>query len=296
MDEPMHPLLILAVAAAPPPQGGDVGQAVAASEFSIPFELNQGHIFVSAYVNGRGPYRFGFDTGASGIGRADSRLACELSLPHAGQAANSDGVVVSTADVVSVESLRLGALEKRNVTLIARDYNKGRAPDAAPLMGIIARDFFADRLVTIDYPKRTIRFSTGSLRADEEGVFAWSGSLTVPVCFAAGCFPGKLDTGSSRSLVIPKNLLPKIAASEPTLVGKAARTNSSATLYEIQLKEPVRIGGVTAVAQKALYAEPSDSVIDVGSDFLKDYVLTVDQAHRLVRLTMPDAIPAPARP
>jgi hypothetical protein len=295
MDEPMHPLLILALAAAPAPQGADIGRA-GASEFSIPFELDHGHIFVSAYVNGRGPYRFGFDTGASGIGRADARLTAELSLPQVSATENSDGVIVSTADVVSVESLRLGALEKKNVRLISRDYNKGRDPKAPPLMGIIARDFFADRLVTIDYPKRRISFGTGALRADDEGVFAYSGGLAVPVCFAAGCFPGKLDTGSSRSLVIPKDVLPKIAATEAVLIGKGARTNSTAALYEVQLKEPVRIGGVTAVAQRALYAEPSDSVINIGSDFLKDYVLTIDQRHHLVRLTMPDTNETSVRP
>jgi hypothetical protein len=230
----MHPFLILALAAAPL-QGGDGLHAAASAEFSIPFELDHGHIFVTAYVNGRGPYRFGFDTGASGIGRADARLTTELSLPQVAQTANSDGVTVAAADVVSVESLRLGALEKRNVTLISRDYNKGRDPGAPALMGIIARDFFADRVVTIDYPKRTITFRTGALRSDEEGVFAYSGSLAVPVCFAAGCFPGKLDTGSSRGIVVPKELLAKISASEPMLVVKAARTNSVATLYEMQL-------------------------------------------------------------
>jgi hypothetical protein len=291
----MHPFLILALAAAPL-QGGEGPHAAANAEFSIPFELDHGHIFVSAYVNGRGPYRFGFDTGASGTGRADARLTAELSLPQVAQTANSDGVTVAAADVVSVESLRLGALEKRNVTLISRDYNKGRDPGAPALMGIIARDFFADRVVTIDYPKRTITFRTGALRSDEEGVFAYSGSLAVPVCFAAGCFPGKLDTGSSRGIVVPKALLAKISASEPVLVGRAARTNSIATLYEMQLKEPVRIGGVTAVAQKVLYADPSDSAINIGSDFLKDYVLTIDQKHRLVRLTMPDTNQAEARP
>jgi predicted aspartyl protease len=271
-------------AATPQPSSPHV---VTEEGFSVPFELDNGHIFVSAFVNGRGPFRFAFDTGASGMGRVDSRLAAALSLPNVNEAANSDGIKVQTADVVAVGSLRLGGLEKRDVQLLSRDYNKGRKPDAQPIMGILARDFFADRLITIDYPRRTIRFAQGALRADDPGVTPYSGSFTIPVCFSAGCYPAKVDTGSNRTLVVPKDLVPKLAASEPVLIGQGKRTNSIATLYEMTLREPVRIAGITATNQRALYAEPSETVIIIGSDFLKDYVLTIDQRHRLLRIGMP---------
>src|SRR4051794_17073592 len=151
----MRALLMLALLGAIAAGRGEAQAQAARPEkpFSIPFELDNGHIFISAYVNGHGPYRFGFDTGASGIGRADNRLRAELGLPLVDQASNSDGIKVATADVVSAASLRVGGLEKRDVKLLARDYNGARIPPAGPLMGIIARDFFADRLVTIDYPK-----------------------------------------------------------------------------------------------------------------------------------------------
>jgi len=254
---------------------------------SIPFELDHGHIFVDAFVNGRGPFRFGFDTGASGMGRADRSLAAALSLPKVDETANSDGAKTATADVVAVESLRLGDLEQRNVQLISRDYNAGRSPGLQPIMGIIARDFFADRLVTIDYPAREITFSRGQLRLGEPGVVAYGASFTVPVCFASGCYPGKIDTGSSRSFVVPKDLVPKLSASEPAAIGQGLRTNGVATLYEMTLNEPVHIAGITATHQKILYAEPSGDTIVIGTEFLKDYVLTIDQQNRLLKISMP---------
>jgi predicted aspartyl protease len=257
------------------------------AEPAVPFELEHGHIFVSAFVNGRGPFRFGFDTGASGIGRVDSSLASALSLPKVDRARNSDGVTVKTADVVAVESLRLGGVEKRNVRLISRDYNGGRPTWLQPIMGIIARDFFADQVVTIDYPAKEITFSRGHLKAGEAGVFAYGASFTVPVCFATGCYPGKIDTGSSRSIVVPKDLVPQLAAGEPTLIGQGLRTNGAATLYEITLNEPVRVGGVTATKQNILYADPSDTVIVIGTEFLKDYVVAIDQANHLLKISMP---------
>jgi hypothetical protein len=257
------------------------------SAFSVPFELNNGHMFVAAYVNGNGPYRFGFDTGASGVGRADSRLVSLLSLPAVGQVANSDGIRTTSTTVVALASLKLGAMEKRNVEVPARDYNPNLNPGRAPMMGIISRDFFADRLVSIDYPSRTITFSENFLRAGQAGVVSYTGSFVVPLCFASGCLNAKIDTGSSRGIVIPKEWVGKVAASEPIKIGEAQRTNGVSTLYEMTLREPVRIATMTATRQKVLYADPSDSTAVIGSDFLKDYVLTVDQRNHLLRIDMP---------
>src|SRR5690606_30108584 len=46
----------------------------------VPFEVVDGRIYVQAEVDGRGPFRFAVDTGASGLGRADSSLVATLGL------------------------------------------------------------------------------------------------------------------------------------------------------------------------------------------------------------------------
>jgi hypothetical protein len=254
--------------------------------FSVPFELDHGHIFIEVTVNGRGPYRFGFDTGASGIGRADASITSELRLPSVGTAETSDGIRTASADEVAVRDLRVGMLDRHDVTLLSRDYNGGRKAGMKPIQGIIARDFFADVLVTINYPARMITFSEGSL-ADSPGAIPYGASLSIPVCFSKNCYPAKIDTGSSRSIVIPKDLAAKIAATTPTAIGQGARTNGVSQLFEMQLLEPVRVGKVTATGQKVLFTVPSDDSINVGSDFLKDYVLTIDQRHHLLRIARP---------
>lgn len=258
----------------------------APAPIEVPFELYKGHIFVNAYVNGTGPYRFGFDTGASGDGRADARLTTALSLPRVGDRENSDGIKTATAEVVSVRTLRLGPIEKRDLQILSRDYSGGRN-DEHSIMGIIGRDFVAGWLITIDYPKRTIHFRKSRLRRGHPGVVEYAAGFTIPVCFRAGCFPGKVDTGSSRSIVVPKDIAPMLAATTPVLIGEAMRTNSAARLYEMSLREPVRISGLTVTGQKVLYADPSDKFINVGSDFLKDYILTIDQARQLLSIRRP---------
>jgi aspartyl protease len=275
-------LIVAAMGAALLPSPPVAQTASAAS--TIPFELYKGHIFVSAYVNGAGPYKFGFDTGASGDGRADAQLTRELSLPKAGRSETSDGITTATADLVVVGSLRLGPIEKRDLELLSRDYNGG-SKDEHSIMGIIGRDFFARWLVTIDYPRRTITFRHGHLSRSNREVVPYGPSFSIPVCFASMCVPGKIDSGSSRSIVVPKDLAAKLSASAPVLVGQVKRTNSTAALYEITLNEPVRVGGINVRAQKLLYTDLSDTAINVGSDFLKDYVLTIDQANRLLRIS-----------
>ena len=254
--------------------------------FSVPFELDHGHIFNGVSVNGRGPNRFGFDTGASGVGRVDASLTSELRLPSDGTAEPNDGIRTASADEVAVQDLRVGMLDRHADTVLSRDYNGGRKTGMKPIQGIIARDFFADVLVTINYPARTITFSEGSL-ADAPGAIPYGASLSIPVCFSKSCYPAKIDTGSSRSIVIPKDLAAKIAATTPTAIGQGARTNGVSQLFEMQLLEPVRVGNVTATGQKVLFTVPSDDSINVGSDFLKDYVLTIDQRHHLLRIARP---------
>ena len=88
-------------------------------------------------------------------------------------------------------------------------------------------------------------------------------------------------------MVLPKDVAAKIQATPPVLIAQVNRTNSVASLYEMTLTEPVRVGAITAAGQKAYYADPSEAVINIGSDFLKDYVLTVDQQNRRLRIAHP---------
>jgi aspartyl protease len=280
--------LSLGVAAFALSSGGEAANVSSADKsFVVPFEFYKGHIYVTAFLDGNGPLRFVVDTGASGIGRADQRLVAALSLRPVGHEQNSDGINSAPILLVSADSLRLGGLEKRHVTLASRDYNGHLKPDEAPVMGIIGRDFFRDRLLTIDYPARTIRFTSGRLRPGDAGVVAYKTDLTIPVCFAIGCFDGRVDSGSGGSLIIPKSIATRLRATAPVPAGSATAANTHFSLYREQLLEAVRISGVTAANQKILYSDPSDKVINIGSDFLKDYVLTIDQRHHLLKISRP---------
>jgi len=82
-------------------------------------------------------------------------------------------------------------------------------------------------------------------------------------------------------------MLGKVEASVPVRIGSGTSANTDFELYEMQLARPVRISGVIATKQTILYSDPSDDTINIGSDFLKDYVLTIDQRHGLLRISKP---------
>jgi predicted aspartyl protease len=257
----------------------------AASNSTVPFELRGARIYVQAYVNGKGPYLFAVDTGASGVGRADRRLVEALGLKNVGEAQNSDGVNTASINVVHVDSLRLGSLEKHDVDLLSRDYNLHLKPGQAPMMGIIGRDFFKDGLLTIDYPARRLSFTGGHLRRGDPGVVAYKGSFSIPVCFRRGCYDGEVDTGSSQGLVLPKRIVGAIGGGAGEHVGAATSANTEYELYRVRVPHTIRISGVTAANQEVIYSVPATDAINIGSDFLKDYVLTIDQRHHLLRIS-----------
>jgi hypothetical protein len=89
------------------------------------------------------------------------------------------------------------------------------------------------------------------------------------------------------SVVLPKSMLAQVRASKPVLVGQGRRTNSVSKLYEMTLVDPLSIGSITATNLKVQYADPSDDEINVGSGFLKDYVLVIDQRHHLLKIGKP---------
>jgi hypothetical protein len=90
------------------------------------------------------------------------------------------------------------------------------------------------------------------------------------------------------ALVLPKSIMPLVAKDKPVESGTVRRANTILKTFDFNLKEPVTVSGITANSLKAAYIEPSDDVINIGSNFLKDYVLSIDQRNKLLRIAKPN--------
>lgn len=249
----------------------------------VPFEVVDGRIYVQARVNGRGPFRFAVDTGASGIGRADASLVAALGLKAQGQAQASDGV--KTADVVTthLDALELDGLSRQDMEVITRDYSSHLAADAA-ISGILARGFFADGLLVIDYPRRTLSFGRrGSLAPGDGNVLHYARPFRVPVSIGTLQTEGNLDTGANVAMVLPRSLYDTVATGPLQPAGRGRLTNTQIETGKAMLHGPFRIGGVSLADVEVRVSDRVPGLL-VGAHALQHFVLMIDQRSNAVAL------------
>lgn len=255
-----------------------------AEEIKIPFELYKSRIYVNAFVNDRGPFRFMVDTGASGIGRADVKLVKDLSIKTTGTTTNSDGITTSTISTVEPESIRLGPLTRRNVELLSRDYNTPPYPDGH-LYGLIGPGFFEDYLLTIDYGKKEIVLTKDSLTGSMANVSSYKDTFSVPVSIGRHEAVVKLDTGSTLEMHLPKVWAEKLGIQDLKEAGKGYKANTVLQLFSAELPVSVKIGGNVISKVNAHFSERAPQ-INLGGAFLERNrcVVSIDQKNHLVRM------------
>lgn len=252
----------------------------------VPFELVDGRIYVEARANGRGPFRFAVDTGASGLARADAKLVSVLQLPAQGKAANSDGVKVADVDTVRFDTLQLGGLGRNGVEAIARDYRSRATPQGA-FDGILAREFFADGLLIVDYPARRLTFSrTRSLVSGDRNTLAYQRAFRVPVSIGTLQAEGNLDTGANVAIVLPKTLYDRLDAGPLQAAGQGQLANGAVETWRTTVPGPLRIGAVALSNVEARVSERYPELL-VGAHALQQSVLLIDQRSRRIALCPP---------
>jgi predicted aspartyl protease len=252
----------------------------------VPFETVDGRIYVQAQVNGRPGFRFAVDTGASGLARADTRLKTALGLKAEGTSGNSDGVQTAQADTVSIDSIVLDGLRRDGIEAITRDY-RAKLSEQASFDGILARGFFADGLLVIDYPGKTLSFSRAlSLTRDQPGVLPYTRAFRVPVRIGDQQVEGNLDTGANVALVLPKSLYERVATGPLSEAGPGQLSNASIATEKATVHGPLRVG---ALVLSDLDARVSDRFPEllVGALALKESVLMIDQRSERVAVCNP---------
>lgn len=248
-----------------------------------PFEVIDGRIYVQATVNGRGPFRFAVDTGASGMGRADSCLVSELGLVVHGQEENSDGVTTSSADVTRLGSLGIDGLVRKDLEVITRDYS-GNKPPAEKFQGIIGREFFDDGLLIIDYPNRVLYFTQSlALSPEHPGVVHYERAFRIPVSIGSLETTGNLDTGANVTFVIPRSMYSEVSDARPQEAGAGTLSNTTIRTGRAVMHGPFRMGGIELSDVEVRVSDRYPEFL-VGAHVLQDMTIMIDQRSRSVAL------------
>jgi hypothetical protein len=261
-------------------------QARADAAVEVPFELINGRIYLHAQVNGQGPYKFAIDTGASDLARSDARLTAALSLDVTGHTETSDGVSTATVNTVHFDSLTLGGQTRENFDVITRDYGSNM-PEAARFDGIIARDFFNDGLLVIDFPAQRLYFTrTSGLSADQAGALSYERAFRVPVTIGELATTGNLDTGASVTLVLPRTVYDQVADGPLEPAGQGRLTNGTIETYRGTLPGPVRFGDASFSNVEVRVSERYPEVL-IGGGLLRDFVVAMDQRSQTAAVCSP---------
>ncbi|MBH1495016.1 clan AA aspartic protease [Stenotrophomonas maltophilia] len=247
----------------------------------VPFDVVDGRIYVEVQVNGSGPYRFAIDTGASGMARADARLVRNLALPADTGTRHSDGVQTAQADTVRINALALGGLRHSDVTALTRDYNARQSKDAA-FDGILARGFFADGVLIIDYPQRRLQFRRDiDLLPAQPDALAYSRAFRIPVTIGTVTTEAQLDTGANVAMVLPTALFRQASGTAVTNGDRLTLSHGDVDGGRARLDVPVLIGGL---ALQGLHVRVSDHYPEavVGAHALQEAVVLIDQRSQQV--------------
>lgn len=206
-----------------------------------------------------------------------------------------------TADVARFKELKVGGATFENFDAVVEDF-KSLESISEKLDLVLARPVFRDVLLTIDYPRRRLILERGALppangrdvlelKRDEDG------ALLIPVTILNEQAWLTLDTGHTGDglLLSRYRLLAMRWASTPVGGGKVA------SFVGEGVSKIGRMDGGAVVGQytfpKPIISVSSDDDHEyLGADFLRHFVMTIDQKNNRVRLSRAttDAIESPA--
>ena len=244
---------------------------------------------ITATVNGRGPYRFGVDTGASGYLRVTPELAAALGLQPVGEAMAGDpsGRNPIRIPVYRVDSLAFGGLTYAGISTTPLTL---RGPSLAGIDGIIGIGFFETMLLTIDYGRLRLSAEPGALPAANgrdvvEISYDRGGLISMPLTIGETVHQVHLDTGNTRfPLFMPEASIAALPTrGEARDIGRARTVSQEVSLRAIDLAAPVRVGAthlpVTAAGFPAV-----GRVGNIGSPALATMAVTIDYPNRRLRI------------
>lgn len=268
---------------------GNISLKAQTNAVELPMKFRDGEPIVEVMVNGKGPFLFAIDTGGQGDLRADTSLVEKLGLKKVGEVIIGDpsGKNNQTADVVGIDSIKLGNLEFRNLEASTRDYN--RRP-GMKVDGILCFELFKNHLLTLDYSAKTVRIEKGSLpQANGKDILNFENPMGIPVIkLGVGnqTIDFHIDSGNSNGgFVFPTERIEKLPlASEPRVVGRAQTVTNIFEIKEVKLKDTIYLGGFEYPEPTIVYPGPSPREGNIGAKVLRDFALTFDQKNRRVKL------------
>ena len=246
-----------------------------------------GRPIVDVSINGKGPYRFILDTGASMTVIGDD-LKDELALSSAALNAHTpDG---GSASLVRVDSLKVGEALLTGVVAGVAPLSRMFRNEAP--RGVLSASSFPGYLVILDYPGKSVKILKGALPpADSRTIFQYTAEQilpNVPVRIGSVEVRAHPDTGSPGGLTLATKYMRELPlASEPVEVGRARSPGGEFPVHSARVDSAIELGqyklDVTEVRFSDINPIPGIPTGNIGCQILREFTITLDSKNRRIR-------------
>jgi len=228
---------------------------------------------IQARINGKGPFTLAIETGGS-VSSVSQKVADSLHLPVSGKVELSPTRSVGVAEI---DSITAEGLSLRGLTVLV-----GAASDP-DIDGFIGLNCFEHYLVTVDYPKRIVRWERGSLPAvDNAEILAIrkneTGQIVTDITIGELTIPAAIDTRGGFVLGIPADIGAKLRFTGESRQVQGSGPSVGAHTSSVQrLDGEVLIGGYTLEQPPVAVSRLPFAIL--GNPLLREFALTVDLAN-----------------
>jgi len=253
-------------------------------EVNIPIDLSTQRPIITLNINGKGPYRFIFDTGA-GRNFIDEELSKELKLeviskdpigsPGTNRQVMSNRVLVFEISIAN-------ALTSKGVNMNTMPLRK-----MLPVDGVIGGIFLKNYLLSINYPKSILTITEGKLKKHADGVIPFnqdSRILSTEINIAGNKLEVHLDSGNPGNIDIPFSLKDKLEfVKEPIEDGMISTSLASHKRWKATLKGDIIIGNLVYKSPEVNLIEGFEFV-NLGFQFFSQSKVTIDRLNNLLKI------------
>ena len=282
-------LLILSAPDLTAQDGGGVASTVVAR---VPMQIRGSRTFVNVMINGKGPFAFGWDTGASGRAWVTRALVDSLNLPIVDTLVVSDGSGVKgrNTDAVRIETIALGNLSfDQMIAPVLEGDPRGGGGDE--VYGILGFELFEEHVVTFDYPQRELRVISERLaEPDGKRVLSYrleQGLPHIQIDIAGLRVDASIDSGNIGGILLPFSLADRVPLRAPlSRAGRVASAFNQFDLFRSELDGNVHIGEAT-IARPVVFFSDLVRLPNIGRDVIRSFALTFDQPNMRVQFRPP---------